>query len=125
MTTMSPGILKYRLFQWVSGIFLMLMLLWLTISAPFIADNQLKLAGSENSSRQPDPASENDAADWNSFANNTTEEKTESGTGFSEYLHEADEFVHCLPGYLRHNCAHASSLYIAFHGELLSPPPEA
>ena len=105
----------------------MLMLVWLTISAPFVVDNQKMLAASDENMQQPDsgPGTENDAAEWDSFANNTTEEKTESGAGsFSEYLHNTDELEHSLPGYLRHVCSQSSALYIAFHGELLSPPPE-
>lgn len=65
-------------------------------------------------------------ADCNPFAN-TTEEKTESSTSLSfseEYLHEHHEQLTNLDDILKHaKCGH-SALYIAFHGELLSPPPE-
>ncbi|NJO24590.1 MAG: hypothetical protein HC867_00625 [Bacteroidia bacterium] len=56
---------------------------------------------------------------------NSTEEKTESGTNsFSEYLHDAEEIFHSAKDRILFNKQFSASLYIAFHGELLSPPPE-
>lgn len=85
----------------------MLVLLWLTVSAPFITTFQQQLAGEEE-------------------VENTAEEKTQTNSlNFSEeYLHHCDDALHAENDLLKHdNCGH-SALYIDFHGELVSPPPE-
>lgn len=118
---------SYIYVRWASSIFMILMLLWLTVSAPFVTSFQLQMVEKEKGMHQHDEkeCKEKNASDCNPFAN-TTEEKTESGSiSFSEeYLHDPYELIHTLDDLLRHaNCGH-SALYIAFHGELLSPPPE-
>ena len=118
----------YVLVRWASGIFMMLVLLWLTVSTPFVTSFQMQMAASEKASQEKNPkdCKEKKASECNPFAN-TTEEKTESGsiTFSEEYLHDHYELIHTLDDLLKHdNCGH-SALYIAFHGELLSPPPES
>lgn len=122
------GNLKYILIRWASGIFMMLMLVWLTVSTPFVTSFQIQIAEQEKETQKNTAAActDKDAPDCNPFAN-TTEEKTESGslTFSEEYLHDHHhEIIHTLDDLLKHdNCGH-SALYIAFHGELLTPPPE-
>lgn len=59
----------------------------------------------------------------NPFAN-TTEEKAESGSGtLSEYLHNIHELVHPVGLIHKHNGTHDADVYVAYHGELLCPPP--
>lgn len=118
------------MYRWSSGIFQMMVLLWLTVSTPFVVSFQQQMNKSESRFLQvPAPASsdkEDEKSTTNPFAN-TTEEKTESGasTLSEEYLHEHHEPEAFLSDRLKHaKCGH-SPLYIAFHGELLSPPPEA
>ncbi len=117
-------------YRWSSGVFQILVLLWLTVSTPFVFSFQQKMNLGESRSLQvpaPSPTDKDEKSDCNPFAN-TTEEKTESGStvNFSEeYLHEHHEPESFLSDLLKHaRCGH-SPLYIAFHGELLSPPPEA
>jgi hypothetical protein len=121
------GNLQYILVRWISGIFLMLVLVWLTVSTPFVTSFQIQIAAQEKETQKNTNAActDEDAPGCNPFAN-TTEEKTESGsiTFSEEYLHDHYEIIHTLDDLLKHdNCGH-SALYIAFHGELLSPPPE-
>lgn len=123
------GTVRDMMVRWVSGIFMMLVLLWLTVSAPFVISFQMQMAEREMAQHKDcgEKCNEKDAtAECNPFAN-TTEEKTESSTSFGfseEYLHDHYEIIHTLDDLLKHdNCGH-SALYIAFHGELLSPPPE-
>jgi hypothetical protein len=122
------GKIKYTISQKFSCISMILMLLWLTVSAPFIVPDQQKKmnASKAGTAAQAElPADSNEDADTNPFAN-TTEEKPESGAStLSEYLHHIDElFLHSTVLTTSYNW-HSSALYIAFHGELLSPPPEA
>ena len=123
------GYPKNILLSWFSGIFMMLVLVWLTVSAPFVTSFQMQMAEREQALHKDcdGGCNEKDATtECNPFAN-TTEEKTESTSSLSfseEYLHDHYEIIHTIDDLLRHdNCGH-SALYIAFHGELLSPPPE-
>ena len=117
-------------YRWSSGIFQMLVLLWLTVSTPFVTSFQQQIKSGESRLLQVSTPScseqEDEKTSCNPFAN-TTEEKTESGsiTFSEEYLHEHHEPESFLSDQLKHaKCGH-SRLYIAYHGELLSPPPEA
>jgi hypothetical protein len=101
---------------------MMLTLLWLTVSTPFVFAAQQEQVVAAKSS----PSSTNsDDNGRNPFAN-TTEEKTPSTANLTEeFLHHHDEQVHFTPAKLNHTYSHTYELYVAFHGELLSPPPEA
>jgi len=96
---------------------MILSLLWLTISTPYVnAAQNLKLEVEKKSNSQDNT---------NPFSN-TTEEKNESGVNsLSEYLHDQateDPLTLILPKFYK---CHPSDLYFAFHPELISPPPEA
>jgi hypothetical protein len=124
------GYSRNILVRWASGIFMMLVLLWLTVSTPFVNAFQMQIAEREQALHKDCKSSckekEEAASECNPFAN-TTEEKTESSASISfseEFLHDHHEQLTNLDDILEHaKCGH-SALYIAFHGELLSPPPE-
>ncbi len=93
-----------------------LTLLWLTVSLPFVYASQQETQKIEASAAVNDD---------NPLAS-STEEKTPSPTTLSEeYLHHTDEPVHPWTVIQNHHRHFQSSLYIAFHGELISPPPDA
>lgn len=104
----------WSLQQVVSSLFMILALLWLTVSTPFVYADQLA---------QTEQGAAND--DSNPFSN-TTEEKNESSVNtLSEYLHDhhiADDSIKVLTKFYK---CHPSDLYFAFHPELIVPPPEA
>lgn len=115
----------YTIFQLASAVAMILALVWLTISAPFVYASQQELAKQNkmtNEAAAPLAGTEEEAA--NPFGN-TTEEKAPSSTSFSEeYLHDhhiSDHFFLITSQY--HKCENADA-YIAFHGELLVPPPD-
>jgi hypothetical protein len=114
---------KYSLVQQGSAIFMILALLWLTVSIPFVYENQQQQA-LHNQMANPDSPLSGNEEETNPFSN-TTEEKTPSSTSFSEeYLHDhhiEDHFFSIAP--TRYKCENADT-YIAFHGELLVPPPD-
>jgi hypothetical protein len=57
---------------------------------------------------------------------NTNEEKSESGISLlAEYLHHILEIEHTFFSLDLLHKSPASSLYLAFHPELIIPPPEA
>jgi hypothetical protein len=114
----------YNPYHLLSAVFMILALLWLTISAPFVYASLQEHAGENKTENTKSPliAGEEDA---NPFGNNT-EEKCPNGSSFSEeYLHDhhaSDCFFSII---LREHISENADTYHAFHGELLVPPPNA
>jgi hypothetical protein len=121
--SMQQKINKYRFPQLASAVFMILALLWLTVSAPIVYASQQKLAKQEKIINTNTPADSNEEETANPFGSNT-EEKAPSSSSFSEeYLHDhhtTDHFFSIVQQY--HKCENAGT-YVAFHGELLVPPP--
>lgn len=115
---------KYKAKKVFPVIFMMLALLWLTVSAPFVYAGQQQIA-KQQMEKSGSPLSENEEGSANPFGN-STEEKTPSSSTFSEeYLHDHHVTDHfCLSGSQYRKCDDAED-YIAYHGELLVPPPNA
>ena len=99
---------------------MMLALTWLTISLPFVyeAQKQNAFISTQNSSK---PTQQDDN---NNPLSTSTEEKVPSIPS-EEYLHNAKEHSYSWVNALQHFTDHTLPVYIAYHGELLSPPPEA
>jgi hypothetical protein len=112
----------YTIFQLCSAVFMILALLWLTVSTPFVYANQQKQQQHDHSMNNGSPLSGSE--EESGCFGNSTEEKTPSGTSFSEeYLHDHHSSEHFFSIASRyHKCENADT-YIAFHGELLVPPP--
>ena len=96
-------------------------LAWLTVSLPYV--HKARQAYQQLCKQTGDTNTDEDSGNPLS---NTTEEKAESGTSLlSEYLHEAPvmerHFVTLSTAY----ACHPSALYLAYHPDLLIPPPEA
>ncbi len=114
----------YSVFQLASAIFMILALVWLTISIPFVYAGQqlLKKDRMENMASPLAVTEENTA---NPFGNNTEEKTPPNSTISEEYLHDnhKDDYFFSSAS-LSYQCENAGT-YIAFHGELLVPPPNA
>jgi len=100
-----------------SSIFMVLALLWLTISTPFVYEAQKVQKETQKQTKQGEQ-------NPNPFAN-TTEEKNESSVNtLSEYLHDPlsieTDFIVLTRLYQRYPCI----ICPEHHPELLSPPPE-
>ena len=111
----------YNVLHLASAVFMMLALLWLTISAPFVyAGNQEIIKQAKMTTTTTD----DDNAAANPFGNNTEEKTPGNGSSFSEeYLHDHHHTEHFFSIISRvHNYENAGT-YVAFHGELLVPPP--
>jgi predicted membrane protein len=118
--SMMSGKRTYNIFQLFSAVFMIAALLWLTISAPFVYAGQQQIAKQAKESQQQSSQDEEAA---NPFAN-TTEEKAPSSTSFSEeYLHDQHHTEHFFSISSRFFARENAGLYVAFHGELLVPPP--
>ena len=112
----------YSFFAQLSAVFLMFALLWLTVSLPFVYENQKKFA-EENISTNSNCAHPGCEEEANPL-NNTTEEKAPGIASVSEeYLHDNHSSEHIMSITSRnHNCEN-SGIYNAFHGEVQVPPP--
>jgi len=99
--------------------------MWLTVSTAFttVPADTAKKDKMENAAKSAD-ASGPEEEDSSSTNNSTTEEKVPSSTSFSEeYLHNHHQthyFFTIVSTF--HKCENDGT-YIAFHGELLVPPP--
>ena len=116
----------YNVFQLISAISMILALVWLTISAPFVFAGQQELTKQNQTENAGAPLAGNEEEATNPFGNNTEEKAPTSGSSFSEeYLHDhhtTDYFLSIVSQYYK--CENADT-YIAYHGELLVPPPDA
>ncbi len=113
----------YTLAHLVSAAFMMLALLWLTVSVAFVFPTQQQLAkqdkviNTEASSNAEDEAS-------NPFGNTSEEKSSQSNSTFSEeYLHDhhASEYFNSIASTI-HTTRNVDT-YNAFHGEVHVPPP--
>ena len=114
----KPSVTCYPLKHRLYSVLMILSLLWLTVSLPFVFAAQSARAAAEQQHIADEECS-------NSFAN-TTEEKTSNNSNtLSEYLHDLPS---CYSGdsvSVVYEKCHPSDLYFAFHPDLFSPPPEA
>ena len=113
----------YSFFNRVSAIMMIVALLWLTISAPFVFEQQQKVAKQSTSSSANLPIAGNEE-EANPFSGSTEEKAPKSLNTFSEeYLHDHhySEYLFSIASKF-HKCEDAGT-YVAYHGELLVPPP--
>ena len=115
--------------QAFASIFMMVALLWLTVSVPFVYAGQQKIAAEKEvckiaKQQQQQQDEDGDQSSCNPFGNNT-EEKASSGinTLSEEYLHHSEDLFHAVELFLSHHHVHSVDEYLAYHGELLCPPP--
>jgi hypothetical protein len=115
----------YTIFQKANSIFLMLTLLWLTVSTPFVIASQQELAKQQKASSIELPVNDSDD-EPDSGSNNNIEEKVPPGSNLSEeFLHEHHTIHHFFSEISLYHKLENSDTYTAFHGELLVPPPNA
>jgi hypothetical protein len=102
---------------------MILALMWLTISAPFVYECQQQLAKYSKSSSVP-MALDITEDETNPFGNNTEEKAPNSINSFSEeYLHDNHHLDYLLLITSQFQKCDNAGTYIAYHGELLVPPP--
>lgn len=122
---MSRSKKTYNQRQKRTAIFMIATLLWLTISTPFVnaSMNQIAKQNTIENSGYPLSSSEEDSS--NPFGN-SNEEKTPGGSTIAEeFLHDHHK-TDCLVASLKqYRQLENERAYIAFHGELLVPPPNA
>ena len=115
----------YNTIQKVSTIFMMAALVWLTISLPFVYAGQQEIAKQQQTENTASPFASNEEESANPFGNgNSTEEKVSNNNSLSEeYLHDHHKEDGLLAIARQYRSCEDARNYIAFHGELLVPPP--
>ena len=103
---------------------MILALVWLTVSAPVVNAANQRINQDQSGVQTTDLADTEDSG-CNPFGNNT-EEKSPTSVGFNEeYLHHHEDALNAANLSLQHFRALAAREYVAFHGEMLCPPPNA
>lgn len=103
----------------LASVLMLVLLTWLTVCLPFV--NQSQQAAKAQTEQNGKPHKSNHT----NPLTNTNEERSESGNSLlQEYLHEATQLEQHFTTLNSAFKGHPSSLYIAFHPELVIPPPE-
>jgi hypothetical protein len=114
----------YTVFQLSSAVLMLIALLWLTVSTPFVYAAQQELA--KHTKVIHSDESPCDEEETSNSIGNTTEEKKPSGNNSlsEEYLHhhQYEENFFTIVSQT-HMCENAD-IYVAYHGELDVPPPD-
>lgn len=114
----------YSFYSKVSSILMIVALLWLTVSTPFVFKSQQQAEQYEKliGKNQSVPLDDNDQNPYG----NTTEEKAPASSSIQEeFLHENHTSEYFLLLASQYPELENSGIYIAFHGELHVPPPNA
>lgn len=107
--------------RYISCIFMMLALAWLTISLPIVYSAQQITQEKTSKTQQTTQDEESDNP-----LTNTTEEKTpgNSNSFSEEYLHDANHADHFTTELsIKYHIEHYAT-YVAFYGDLETPPPD-
>ena len=122
---MKEGHRTYNLGHAVSATFMILALLWLTVSVAFVFPTQQQLANQGNCVNAELAGAESSEDDTGNPFGNTNEEKASgNNTSFSEeYLHNHHSADHFITIVSRIHNSRNCGTYNAFHGEVHVPPP--
>lgn len=113
----------YNVVQKISTIFMMVALLWLTISLPFVFVGQQEISKQNQTNHISTPLTANEEESSNPFGNSTEEKASGNSSVSEEYLHTQDKEDGFLVKAKQYGFLKNASTYIAYHGELLVPPP--
>ncbi len=113
----------FSVFQLVSAVVMILALMWLTVSAPYVYASQQQLAKQQKTEKANTPLTGSEEESSNPFGN-STEEKASGNTSLSEeYIHNKHKIYFFFSVSTQYHKPENADTYIAFHGELLVPPP--
>jgi len=113
----SKGI--YTQLHKLSSLLLMIALAWLTVCLPYVSETE------QGAGVQIESPIDGGAEDCENPLSNTNEEKTPSGTSLlSEYLQDTQVMENSFITLTSFYKCHPSDLYLAYHPDLIIPPPE-
>ena len=113
----------YSIVQLASAVIMILALLWLTVSTPFVYASQQELAKQHKAASNSTLGGTEEETS-NSVGNTTEEKKPSGGTSVSEeYLHNHHTDDHFISPISQFHKSENAAVYNAFHGEVQVPPP--
>ncbi len=120
---MKKGPKPYNACQRISAVFMVLALVWLTLSLPIIYQSQQNQTSYQTLSSEIPVNTEDDS---NPLTNTNEEKNSNSNISLSEeYLHDQHSCDHYFFIDLQTHRGENADTYIAYHGELDVPPPDA
>lgn len=106
-----------------STIFLMAVLAWLTVCTPLVYSAMQKIDKQKAVERTASSQNSNDEDSSNPLTNSNEEKSSGTSTLTEEFLHDHHKTDCFLLAKERYGRTEDEKAYIAFHGELLVPPP--
>ena len=114
----------YTIFQSASAVLMIVALLWLTISTPFVFKCQQKIAKQHSTAKADIPVNGNEEESATPLGNTTEEKAPTSINSLSEeYLHDNHHSDYLLLINSQFHKGENAEVYVAYHGELHVPPP--
>ncbi len=120
---MKRGYKIYSISQLVSAIVMILALVWLTVSSPFVFATQQELAKQQKMEKTAIPVTDSEEGSSNSDSSNAEEKTTGNNSLIEEYLNNNNKGYCLFSASIQYHMSVNSDIYIAFHGEQLVPPP--
>lgn len=120
---MKRGCKIYSVSQLVSAVVMILALVWLTVSTPFVYAAQQELAKQHKMEKSASPLAGSEEESSNLFGNSTEEKAPDNSSLSEEYIHSNQKIHFFFSIVTQYNKSENAETYIAFHGELLVPPP--
>ena len=115
---------QYNISRIASALFMIAALAWLTVSAPFVYAAQQQALKFHNVLKSDISIGGNEEEFPNPLSNTPEEKKPGSNNSFAEeFLHDHHSDEYFLTAQRRFHPGENADDYIAFHGELLVPPP--
>jgi hypothetical protein len=117
----------YTIPQLGSAVIMILLLMWLTVSLPFVYASQQELAKTSKTCSDQSPLAGSEEESTNPFGNSTEEKapKNNISSVSEEFIHDYHSSSSLFLMTLQYHKMDNAGTYTAFHGELLVPPPNA
>ena len=112
--------IAYKIKSIAPALIMLFALAWLTVSLPYVYSFQKEVTEQESKSAPFDSPVDNEESNP---LTNSTEEK--APTVSEEYLHHTDDHNYLFSYKLSHDNRHSYDVYVAYHGEVQSPPPNS
>jgi len=121
---MTKGKKTYTVLQLCSAFLMILCLMCLTVSTPFVYSSQLEQEKGHKSSPAEMPLAGTEEEAPGPLTNSAEEKTPKSLNSFSEeYLHDHFKTGYLFSAALQYHKNKNAGIYIAFHAELHVPPP--
>ena len=115
----------YTASQSLSALLMIMALLWLTVSLPFTYASQHQLAGKDSIEKNLTAFPSSEEESCNPFSGSEEKAPTSGSQVSEEYLHDHHKSEYFFTIVSTFHKLENAGTYIAFHGELLVPPPNA